>query len=347
MAESDLPVPEAAEIKPVVAMIHIGALPGTPKHRLTMSQIVNAARTEARLYQRCGVNCLMIENMHDVPYLRRGVGPEIVAAMTLVAQAVKTEVDLPVGLQILAGADLDAMAVAHAAGLDFIRAECFSFAHVADEGMMESNAAKLLRYRRTIGAERVEIWADIKKKHASHALTADLTLADVAEAVEFMGAETVIVTGATTGRPPRASEVEEARNHCQLPVFVGSGVGLENLAELLGASDGVIVGSHFKKGGLWSNEIDEPRVQRFMEAVLRLNPAGAPATPAPPSKSTAPLMPSLPSPPSPPPSSKPSRSEPVKMPGLPRVPPPPKRVPPQLQLPSNLVQRIVPPKPGK
>jgi predicted TIM-barrel enzyme len=36
------------------------------------------------------------------------------------------------------------MAVAHAAGLEFVRAEGFAFAHVADEGVIQSSAAELL-----------------------------------------------------------------------------------------------------------------------------------------------------------------------------------------------------------
>jgi predicted TIM-barrel enzyme len=61
----------------------------------------------------------------------------------------------------------EAVAVAHATGLDFVRAEGFAFAHVVDEGIIQSCAAELLRYRRAIGAERVQIWADVKKKHSS------------------------------------------------------------------------------------------------------------------------------------------------------------------------------------
>ena len=252
------------DLKPVVAMIHAGALPGTPGHRQSLNEIVAAARGEARLYQDAGVNCLMLENMHDVPYLRGSVGPEIVASMTVIARAVREETHLPIGLQILAAADIEAMAVAHAVGLDFIRTECFSFAHVADEGIMESNAAKLLRYRRMIGATAVQVWADVKKKHASHAWTADLSLGDIAEAAEFMGAETIIVTGASTGRPPLPAEVEEARGRCQLPVFVGSGATEDNLAALLAVSDGLIIGSHFKREGHWANPPDPVRVRRFM-----------------------------------------------------------------------------------
>lgn len=264
--------------KPVVAMIHVGALPGTPGNRLSMSQIIRAAQEEARVYQRCGVNCLMIENMHDVPYLRRNVGPEIVAAMTMVAQAVRAESPLPIGIQILAGADREALAVAHVAELDFIRVECFSFAHIADEGLIQANAGELLRYRRMIGATEVQVWADLKKKHASHAITADLSLADAAEGAETMGAETMIVTGTTTGRPPLPADVEEARAHCRAPVFVGSGVSEENAESLLAVSDGVIVGSSFKRGGHWANAVDPDRVLRFMELAARVNSENAAAT---------------------------------------------------------------------
>ena len=271
------PEPSALENKPIVGMIHVGALPGTPGQVHPMREIVRLACEEARLYQDNGINCLMIENMHDVPYLRGGVGPEIVAAMSIVGQAVRAQTSLPVGLQILAAADLEAIAVAHAAGLDFIRTECFSFAHVADEGIMESNAAKLLRYRRAIGATGVQVWADIKKKHASHAWTADLSLGDVAEAAEFMGAETLIVTGASTGRPPLPADVVAARSRCQLPVFVGSGVTLENLAAFLDVSDGIIVGSYFKHGGHWMNGVDPARVRGFVEAAVRHQPGLAAA----------------------------------------------------------------------
>lgn len=274
------PEPVRVEGKPVVAMIHVGALPGTPGSRQSMLQIIRRAREEAKLYQRCGVDCLMIENMHDVPYLRRNVGPEIVAAMTMVAQAVRAESSLPIGIQILAGADREALAVAYAAELDFIRVECFSFAHIADEGLMQANAGELLRYRRMIGATEVQIWADLKKKHASHAITADLKLADAAEGAETMGAETMIITGATTGRPPRPAEVEEARAHCRVPVFVGSGVGEENAEALLAVSDGVIVGSSFKHQGHWANAVDPDRVMRFMELAARVNSEAAAVTEA-------------------------------------------------------------------
>lgn len=265
-----------ASAGPVVAVIHVGALPGTPASRLGVDELARSAAREAALYREGGADGLIIENMHDVPYLRGSVGPEVVAAMSVVARAVKeAAAGLPVGVQILAGANLEAMAVAHAAGLDYVRAEAYAFAHVADEGLIESSAAELLRFRRRIGAERVRVWADVKKKHSAHAITADVSLGETAAAVEFMRGDAVIVSGGATGEPPRAEDVREAKAHCRLPVLLGSGVTPENVAEFYEAADGFIVGSYFKEGGLWSNGVARARVERLTDSVRRLREGGA------------------------------------------------------------------------
>jgi uncharacterized protein len=259
-----------SKVKPVIGMIHVGALPGTPANTQSMAELITMAKQEARLYCDSGVDGIGIENMHDVPYLRGEVGPEIVAAMTVIGQAVKSESKLPVGIQILAAANIEAMAVAYAAGLDFIRAEGYVFAHVADEGLIESSAAKLLRYRKMIGAERIQIWADIKKKHSAHAITADISLGAMAEAVEFMRADSVIITGSITGDPPRLADVKEGKANCRLPVILGSGINETNIADFFSEADGFIIGSHFKIAGHWANTIDPLRVERFISMVNKL-----------------------------------------------------------------------------
>ena len=260
-----------ATSKPVIAMIHLGALPGTPASRRSLVEIETQALREAKIFRAAGVHGLMLENMHDTPYLRCRVGPEIVAAMAIIARAVKQASQLPCGVQVLAGANLDAMAVAHAAGLDFIRAEGFAFAHVADEGIIESSAAELLRYRRTIGADRVQVWTDVKKKHSSHAITADVDIGETAHAVEFMRGDAVIVTGAVTGDAPQGADVLAVKKKTQLPVYLGSGVTAANLGSFFVAADGFIVGSEFKQAGHWSHAVDAKRVRKFMAAHRKLS----------------------------------------------------------------------------
>jgi len=250
-------------------MVHIGALPGTPMAALSLAEIEKAAAREARLLRAGGVHGVMIENMHDTPYLRGRVGPEIVAAMAIIGRAVKEESGLPCGVQVLAGANLEAMAVAQAAGLDFIRAEGFAFAHVADEGFIQSSAAELLRYRRHIGADNVEVWTDIKKKHSSHAITADVDIGETAHAVEFMRGDAVIVTGLVTGDAPQSADLLAVKQKTRLPVYLGSGITAANL-EQFAAADGFIVGSEFKRAGHWANAVEVKRVERFMAAHRKL-----------------------------------------------------------------------------
>ncbi|NBS55095.1 BtpA family membrane complex biogenesis protein [bacterium] len=256
--------------KPVIAMIHVGALPGTASHGSSVAEIERLALREADIYRKAGVHGLLIENMHDTPYLKGSVGPEIVATLAVISREIRKASRLPCGIQILAGANQEALAVALAARLDFIRAEAYSFAHVADEGLMESCAGELLRYRRTIGAGAVSVWADIKKKHSSHAITADIDIGEVAHAVEFMKGDAVIVTGATTGDSPQLADLRKTKAATSLPVYLGSGMTHKNLGSYLQLADGFIVGSEFKKDGKWFNPLDPERITRFMSQHRKL-----------------------------------------------------------------------------
>lgn len=256
----------------LIGMIHVGALPGTPAATETLERIVERAVDEARAYRDAGFTALAIENMHDRPYLRRAVGPEVVAAMTAVGCEVRRAVALPLGVQVLAGANREALAVAQACGASFARVEGFVFAHVADEGIIEADAGELLRYRRSIGADGVRVFADIKKKHASHALTGDVDLVETAHAAAFFLADGVIVTGTATGRAADEREVRDVSDAVSIPVLVGSGLSPDNLARFA-AADGFIVGSWVKEGGVWSNALDPARVRTMANAFAELPPA--------------------------------------------------------------------------
>ena len=250
-------------------MLHVGALPGTPAARLSIERLIELTVAEARIYRDAGFTALALENMHDRPYLKGAVGPEITAAMTVVAREVKRETGLVLGIQVLAGANREALAAALAGGADFVRAEGFVFAHVADEGFIESCAADLLRYRRAIGAERVLVLADIKKKHSAHAITGDVSLAETARAAELFLADGVIVTGAASGEEASPDDVRNAAGAVRLPVLVGSGITVRNLARFTDAH-GFIVGSSLKQGGVWSNPLDRTAVESLARAFAKL-----------------------------------------------------------------------------
>ena len=260
--------------KTIIGMVHVQALPGTPRNQLKMQEIVERAIRDAQILEQGGVNAIMIENMHDRPYLNREVGPEVVAAMTSVAVALRKEVQVPLGIQILAGANKEALSVALAAGFDFIRAEGFVFGHLADEGMMNSDAAELLRFRKQIEAEHIHIFTDIKKKHSSHSISGDVSIAETAKAAAFFLSDGVIVTGTSTGEKASVEDLHSVNKAVNIPVLIGSGIDSENIADYWKLADGFIVGSSLKFEGKWENDVDPQKVSDFMSKVRVLRSSG-------------------------------------------------------------------------
>lgn len=253
----------------IVAMIHLPALPGSPRSSMTAREIASHAAAEARTLASAGFDAILIENMHDAPYLMRDIGPETVAAFTRAACEIRAAVSVPLGVQILAGANRAALSVALAAECAFIRAEGFVFAGVADEGLLaEADAGPLLRYRRALGpvADKIAVFADIKKKHTANAITADTTLAEHAHAAEFFGADGVIVTGTATGVATPVADLAAARKACGMPVLAGSGVTAASVREVLSVAHAAIVGSDIKAGGAWWNPLDHARIDAFVRA---------------------------------------------------------------------------------
>jgi len=249
----------------LVGVVHLQALPGTPHNTLNPQQIVEQALAEAEILTESGFDAIILENMHDRPYLKESVGPEVVATMSRVCCEARKITTLPLGIQVLAGANRQALAVAHAGGADFVRVEGYLFGHLADEGYIDASAGELLRYRKMIGAERVRVLCDVKKKHSSHALTEDVTLAETVKAAEFFSADGVVVTGVATGAETGVDDLEEAVEASSLPVWVGSGVTLDNL-DLYRRAHGLIVGSWTKEEGDWRRPVDPERCARLVKA---------------------------------------------------------------------------------
>ncbi len=254
--------------KALIGMVHVGALPGSPHARYTLAKLEEVAVSEASIIAHAGFDAIIIENMHDTPYVNAPHGPETVAAMTRIGLAIRRELPkMPLGVQVLSFGHMEALGVALAINGAFVRVENFVFAHVADEGLLpEAAAGRLLRYRRVIGATHIRLMCDIKKKHASHAITGDVSVADAAKAAEFFGADGLIVTGTHTGVPTDPTDINAARTGAKLPVWVGSGVTPAQVRPLLAKADALIVGSDIKKGGLWANPVDAARCQRMVDA---------------------------------------------------------------------------------
>jgi membrane complex biogenesis BtpA family protein len=262
-----------------IGVVHCPPLPGAPRYAGgSLESLCDVALADAEAYAEGGIDGLIVENHGDIPFLRPGdIGPETAAAMAVITDRIRRAVAVPVGINVLANAAVCALAVAKAGGASFVRVNQWANAYVANEGIVEGEAAKALRFRAAIGAADVAIFADAHVKHGAHAIVADRSIAELTRDLEFFDADAVIATGQRTGDTATLEEVREIAGATRLPVLIGSGVTEANLEALLGVAAGVIVGSSLKEGGVWWNPVEKARVKGFMRrfsAIARRGPPG-------------------------------------------------------------------------
>ena len=250
----------------LVGMVHLLPLPGSPRWGGSIAAVREAALRDAERLLAGGCDAIIVENMGDLPYLRGSVDPSTLAAMTLATDDV-VKLGSPVGVQVLSGAWREALGLCVATGASFLRIEAFAYAHVADEGWMDACAGPLLRSRAHLfGAGGPAIWADVQKKHAAHAVTADLDLETLAHGHAFCGADVLVITGVSTGQPTLPAHVVAAKS-AGLPVVVGSGVTAASAHQFREVASAVIVGSYIKEGGNWQAPVDVGRVRAVRDAL--------------------------------------------------------------------------------
>jgi membrane complex biogenesis BtpA family protein len=254
--------------KPIIGVLHLAPLPGSPGFSGEFPEVTARAVREAEVLAEAGYDGLIVENYGDLPFIKDGVGPETVAAMAVVTGAVTRAVDIPVGVNILRNDYTSAFAVAAACGCEFIRLNVLVGTFVTPEGLIEGRPGEVLRLRRRLAPEAL-IFADVSVKHARPVAvnTIDEEALDV---VERGMADCLILTGPRTGEQAsseaaRVVKTRLAKEKIWVPVLIGSGVRDSNAEEMFRASDGVIVGSYIRKDGRAGNEIDPDRVRRLAE----------------------------------------------------------------------------------
>lgn len=234
-----------------------------------MGPLLERAVADARALAAGGADAILVENFFDAPFARDTVPPHTIAAMTRAVQSVRAAVpELPVGVNVLRNDARAALAVAHICGARFVRVNVYVGAAVTDQGIIEGAARDAVLYRRELGAE-VAIWADVLVKHAAP-LGADTTLEDAArDAVQRGLADALIVSGAATGQPTSAEDVERVKAVVpDTPVLVGSGFDAAAAAALLAAgADGAIVGTSIKRHGRAAEPVEPERV-RALRSVM-------------------------------------------------------------------------------
>jgi uncharacterized protein len=250
----------------LAAMIAVLPLPGSPLYDGDDQRVIDQALSDLEHYKKAGVDSILLENDHDLPYIQPPLAAKGTALMTRIAQEIRNRFDGPVGIQMLEAANITSLEIAAEADLDYIRVEAFVFAHVGGSGIINGSAGKILRRRKELNAEHIKVFADVKKKHGSHSLTIDLDITDEIMQAEFFLADGVIITSQFTGINPDKGDLVKAKSVTKLPVLIGSGMTAENIQEYLSFADGFIVGSCFRKDGKFLEKLEPERLNRFMKA---------------------------------------------------------------------------------
>jgi membrane complex biogenesis BtpA family protein len=251
--------------KPVVGMLHAPPLPGSPRYGGAWQSLVDFVLRDAESLVAGGMHGLLLENFGDAPFFPRRVPAHTVASMTALAVAVRTRFDVPLGINVLRNDGLSALAIAHAAGAAFIRVNILCGARLTDQGIIEGIAHDLLRERTLLAASDIRIMADVNVKHS-----APLAVRPLADEVHDMrqrgGADVLIVTGSATGQSVDDCELQEIRSASgTVPLWIGSGVTPETIADLAKRADGFIVGGSLKQGGHIDQRVDPNRVRALMQ----------------------------------------------------------------------------------
>lgn len=252
--------------KPVIAMAHLPALPGTPRYdaRAGVEGILERVRADVRLLLDGGVDAIMFCNEDDRPYTFHA-DFEAVAIMARVVTELHPT-DRPFGVDFLWNAKAP-LAVAKATGASFIR-EVVTGVYESDMGLWQPEAAYLFRYRHQIDADNVRIFDNIVPEFASP-LGSRSVAQRAKSAVVSSLVDAILVAGPMAGAEPDMALVREAKEAVgdRVPVLMNTGANPGNVAAFLSVADGVIVGSSLKRDGQTWNPVDPGRVKAFMDAV--------------------------------------------------------------------------------
>ena len=249
--------------KPVIAMVHLGALPGTPLHDRDagLEGLVEAARADLLALQAAGFDAVMFGNENDRPYEFK-VDTASTASMAYVIGRLRKEIAVPFGVNVLWD-PMSTVALAAATGARFVR-EIFTGTYASDMGVWKPDAGAAMRYRDRLGCSDVAMLYNVSAEFADS--LDRRSLPDRARSAVFSSIpDAVLVSGQITGEAAALSDLEAVKSVLpETPVLANTGVKHETIADVLRVANGCIVGSALKVDGDTWKPVDAERAADFM-----------------------------------------------------------------------------------
>jgi uncharacterized protein len=255
--------------KAVIAMAHLGALPGAPLYdaKAGVAKLIDDVAGDIERLEAGGVDAIMFGNENDRPYVFKAP-LEAVAAFASIVQAVKPTLKLPFGVNYLWDPEAS-VAIGAVTGASFVR-EIFTGLFASDMGLWQPDCAMASRLRSALGRSDMKLLFNINAEFA-YSLDGRPIELRARSAVFSSLADAILVSGPLTGQPADQSDLRKVADAVKnVPVFANTGVNIDNVRDVLSVADGIVIGTHFKVDGNTWNKVDGDRVKRFMDVVERL-----------------------------------------------------------------------------
>lgn len=251
--------------KPLIAMAHVPALPGTPLYDAAggLDAVVEQVRADVAELVEAGFDAILFCNENDRPY-ELHAGPASSAFMARVVTEARPS-SIPYGVDFLWDPRI-ALAAAVATGASFMR-EVTTGVWESDMGLWNTDCAATLRDRRNFGREDLGVFMNVTPEFASP--IGRRTPAQVARSTAVSSLpDAILVSGPMAGAGPDVSLVAEVRAEvpAEIPVLLNTGAKAETIGQFLEHADGAIVGSSLKVDGYTWNAVDPDRARAFVSA---------------------------------------------------------------------------------
>jgi len=252
--------------KPIIAMCHLQPLPGDPNYDKVggMKKIIKKAKADLLALQDGGVDGIMFSNEFSLPYLTK-VKPETIAAMARIIGELLGDIKVPYGVDVLWD-PMRTFDLAVAVDAKFVR-EIFTGVYASDFGLWDTNYGEVIRHKHNLGGDNIKALFNIAPEAATYMAKRDIE--DIVKSTVFnTNPDALCVSGLTAGTVTDTQTLKKVKDIAhETPIFVNTGVNLDNVEEQLSIADGAVVATYFKKDGNFYNEVDTNRVYNFMEKV--------------------------------------------------------------------------------
>ena len=255
--------------KPVIAMVHLGALPGSPLYDpdAGIAGLLAGARADLTALQTAGFDAVMFGNENDRPY-QFAVDNASTATMAFIIGQLRPAITVPFGVNVLWDPQ-STVALAAATGAAFVR-EIFTGTYASDMGPWTPDAGRAMRTRNALHRPDLAMLFNVSAEFADSLDRRPLP--DRARSAVFSSIpDAVLVSGQITGEAARMEDLEAVKRVLpDTPVLANTGVKHATVAEVLRIADGCIVGSALKVDGHTWNAVDPDRAMDFMQRVRAL-----------------------------------------------------------------------------